>query len=209
MTVPIEPICFVSLGMLVLDELRLPNGEILHDRIGGSGAYSTIGARIVTSSAESRKVGSFILAGSDFPKEIAGLFQSFGVNLVIDARRDKLSTRGLLEYLDESFGRKFLLRASLYHPILRCTGALTQLKADLCHRKDVSLYNHTTSTRDKRFTTKVAALQVSPSAASSRSCSKRSSKFSATSAGCRDRRGAFRCVGTASRSMHRRPTLRP
>jgi hypothetical protein len=31
---------FVSLGMVVLDEIRFPNGTILHDVAGGSGLYS-------------------------------------------------------------------------------------------------------------------------------------------------------------------------
>jgi hypothetical protein len=36
---PEDPI-FVSLGMVVLDEVRLANGTILHDVPGGSGLYS-------------------------------------------------------------------------------------------------------------------------------------------------------------------------
>ena len=31
---------FTSLGLVVLDEIRLPSSEILHDVIGASGAYS-------------------------------------------------------------------------------------------------------------------------------------------------------------------------
>lgn len=34
-----NPLHFVSLGMVVLDELRFPTRETLHDVVGGSGAY--------------------------------------------------------------------------------------------------------------------------------------------------------------------------
>ncbi len=35
-----DEIVFVSLGMLVLDELRFPSSPTLYDVVGGSGAYS-------------------------------------------------------------------------------------------------------------------------------------------------------------------------
>jgi hypothetical protein len=35
-----EDAIFVSLGMVVLDEVRLADGTILHDVPGGSGLYS-------------------------------------------------------------------------------------------------------------------------------------------------------------------------
>lgn len=35
-----DAIVFVSLGMLVLDELRFPSSPTLYDVVGGSGAYS-------------------------------------------------------------------------------------------------------------------------------------------------------------------------
>ena len=33
-------ISFTSLGMLILDEIRLPSGEVVENVIGGSGSYS-------------------------------------------------------------------------------------------------------------------------------------------------------------------------
>jgi hypothetical protein len=103
---------FVSLGMVVLDELRLPNGEILHDCVGGSGAYSTLGARIVTDPAKANEVGSFILAGHDFPKTISELIRSWNITLELDVDQTRKSTRGLLEYHDEAFGRESLASAN-------------------------------------------------------------------------------------------------
>lgn len=103
---PPSAIDFVSLGMVVLDELKLPNGDILQDCIGGSGAYSTLGARIASSPVETEKIGSFIIAGQDFPEEVAELIRSWGVTSEIDVHKSKTSTRGRLEYHDEAFARK-------------------------------------------------------------------------------------------------------
>ncbi|KAH8591361.1 Ribokinase-like protein [Bisporella sp. PMI_857] len=97
---------FVSLGMVVLDELRLPNGQVKHNCIGGSGAYSTIGARLITSPSKSKEIGSFILAGHDFPAEILDILRGWGLSLVVEIDRNRDSTRGILEYHDEAFGRK-------------------------------------------------------------------------------------------------------
>jgi hypothetical protein len=96
---------FVSLGMVVLDELRLPDGQVLHDCVGGSGAYATLGARIVTPPSSASEVGCLIMAGLDFPKEIAQLFRSWGITLEMNMDDTMESTRGLLEYHDEQFGR--------------------------------------------------------------------------------------------------------
>lgn len=95
---------FVSLGMFVLDELHLPSGQVLQDCIGGSGAYSTLGARIVTP-IKCDRVGASITAGNDFPDEVLELIGSWGLTLelILD---DRKSTRGLLEYHDEAFGHK-------------------------------------------------------------------------------------------------------
>lgn len=95
---------FVSLGMVVLDELRLPDGRVLHDCVGGSGAYSTLGARLV-STTQPETVGSLIIAGNDFPVEVVELIRGWGVSQELVVKNGK-STRGLLEYHDADFGRK-------------------------------------------------------------------------------------------------------
>ncbi|KAI1080899.1 Ribokinase-like protein [Whalleya microplaca] len=97
---------FVSLGMVVLDEIRLPNGEIFHDVIGGSGTYSTLGARLVTHPSKALEVGCFIRAGYDFPDKIKDLFRSWGIRIEINVDEARKSTRGLLEYHDDLLNRK-------------------------------------------------------------------------------------------------------
>ncbi|ETS86124.1 hypothetical protein PFICI_04149 [Pestalotiopsis fici W106-1] len=113
---------FVSLGMIVLDELRLPDGRVLHDCVGGSGAYSTLGARL-TAAAQPDTVGSLIVAGNDFPDAVAELIRSWGVSLDFIVKDGK-STRGLLEYHDAVFGRKSF--RYLTEPLQPVASSLTQ-----------------------------------------------------------------------------------
>lgn len=92
---------FVSLGMVVLDELRFPNGQTLYDVPGGSGLYSTLGARMASS--EPKSVGCFVLAGSDFPSSLETTLQEWQVSLLVKKDVGRLSTRGLVQYRGNNF----------------------------------------------------------------------------------------------------------
>ncbi|KAK7711812.1 hypothetical protein SLS64_005080 [Diaporthe eres] len=95
---------FVSLGMVVLDELRFPHAATMHDVPGGSGAFSTLGARLVAGKDRSYEVGCLIMAGDDFPETTLAQFESWGVDLVVSRKPGRQSTRGLLVYEDREFG---------------------------------------------------------------------------------------------------------
>lgn len=97
---------FVSLGMVVYDELRFPHAPIMHDVPGGSGAFSTLGARLVAGTERSHEVGCVIMAWDDFPEATLAKFESWGVDLVVLRKPRRPSTRGLLVYEDMMFGRK-------------------------------------------------------------------------------------------------------
>ncbi|KAL2275082.1 hypothetical protein FJTKL_02535 [Diaporthe vaccinii] len=97
---------FVSLGMVVLDELRFPHAATMHDVPGGSGAFSTLGARLVAGADRSHEVGCVIMAGDDFPEATLARFESWGVELVVSRKPGRQSTRGLLVYEDREFGHK-------------------------------------------------------------------------------------------------------
>ncbi|KAH7380178.1 putative PfkB family kinase [Pyrenochaeta sp. MPI-SDFR-AT-0127] len=73
----------VSLGMVVIDEIHLPSQPPLIDVAGGSGTYTALGSRLFAAGAQSRMA-----------------------SLVFSMLEDKLSTRGLLEYEDDTFGPK-------------------------------------------------------------------------------------------------------
>lgn len=96
---------FVSLGMLVLDELRFPHLDTVADVPGGSGFYATLGARLFKPSPKSVDVGCIIMAGHDFPTSVDDLLQSWKLNLLLIREADKQCTRGLLEYENDAFSR--------------------------------------------------------------------------------------------------------
>lgn len=96
---------FVSLGMVVLDELHLPGSATMYDVPGGSGTFSTLGARIVAGREHANEVGCIVMAGDNFPETIRGLFESWGTDLVVAAVPGRQCTRGRLTYLDELFER--------------------------------------------------------------------------------------------------------
>jgi hypothetical protein len=118
-------ISFVSLGLVVLDEIRFPNQEPLINVVGGSGAYgrfpcgplldiysrhwqdvATLGARLFLPIPLSRSLGWLLHIGNDFPEStIRYLTNKWDTTLITDKETDKPSTRGLLEYKDTTFGR--------------------------------------------------------------------------------------------------------
>ena len=121
-------ISFMSLGLLVLDEIRFPNRKPLTDVLGGSGAYglipypphiatfiynyplltwkaATLGARLFLPQPRSFSLGWMIHIGNDFPMNIRAQLRSWNATLVEAMDPEKPSTRGLLEYKDTTFGR--------------------------------------------------------------------------------------------------------
>ncbi|KAL4791473.1 Ribokinase-like protein [Aspergillus venezuelensis] len=99
-------ISFVSLGLVVLDEIRFPNKAPLRDVVGGSGAYATLGARLFLPGQLRSSLGLVLRTGNDFPSKIRDSLESWDPTLVVEKDADKPSTRGLLEYKDTTFGPK-------------------------------------------------------------------------------------------------------
>ncbi|KAK2062031.1 PfkB family carbohydrate kinase [Colletotrichum caudatum] len=108
---------FVSLGMVVLDEIRFPDGRVLRDVPGGSGFYSTLGARLAVPQNESAAVCCLVTAGADFPSSVRRQIEEWGVSVHLEEMPGARSTRGLLEYENDAFGRKtFRYTAPPLHP---------------------------------------------------------------------------------------------
>ncbi|KAK1589865.1 PfkB family carbohydrate kinase [Colletotrichum navitas] len=103
---PAPALAFVSLGMVVLDEIRFPDGRILRDIPGGSGFYGTLGARLAVPQDESATVCCLITAGSDFPFSVREKIEEWGVSVHLEQVPGARSTRGLLEYENDAFGKK-------------------------------------------------------------------------------------------------------
>ncbi|KAJ4322422.1 hypothetical protein N0V94_002409 [Neodidymelliopsis sp. IMI 364377] len=94
----------VSLGMLIIDEIRMPSKPPLLNVIGGSSTFVTLGLRLFTNNPST--IGCLVLAGSDFPSSVEAEVQNWGSTLVLKKLPDKQSSRGLLTYEDNTFGAK-------------------------------------------------------------------------------------------------------
>ncbi|KAI4638540.1 hypothetical protein J4E93_010095 [Alternaria ventricosa] len=106
----------VSLGMVVIDEIHLPKRSPLIDVAGGSGAYATLGSRLFKTPARSKTVGCLALVGYDFPDAVREQLQAWRTTLHENVSHDRLSTRGLLEYEDDTFGPKSVWLPPYYEP---------------------------------------------------------------------------------------------
>ncbi|KAJ3569740.1 hypothetical protein NPX13_g5977 [Xylaria arbuscula] len=110
---------------------------------------ATLGARLFKPATRSAEVGSIVMAGYDFPDRVTSLLKSWTMSLHIQPCPDKPSTRGLLQYEDDAFGKKSfacttpplqplpadlasssLLRAQSFH-FLACPGDLERNTAAL------------------------------------------------------------------------------
>jgi hypothetical protein len=91
--------------MLIIDEIRMPGKEPLSNIIGGSATFVTLGLRLFTSTPS--QVGCLVLAGDDFPLSVRQEVYGWETTLVLNKAYNVLSSRGLLEYEDSTFGRAF------------------------------------------------------------------------------------------------------
>ncbi|KAJ5626498.1 hypothetical protein N7528_003925 [Penicillium herquei] len=99
-------ISFASFGLVVLDEIRFPNQTPLKNILGGSGSYATLGARLFLPPPLSQTLAWPLHIGNDFPDSIKDELQSWNTTLLMKESPGELSTRGLLEYKDTTFGPK-------------------------------------------------------------------------------------------------------
>jgi len=94
----------VSLGMVILDEIRMPNKPPLLNVIGGSATFVTLGLRLFATPPF--QPGCLVMAGSDFPASIKDKMHTWRTSLVIKDSPELRSSRGLLTYADSTFGPK-------------------------------------------------------------------------------------------------------
>ncbi|KAL0942998.1 family carbohydrate kinase [Colletotrichum truncatum] len=92
--------------MVVIDEIHFHGGRVLRDVPGGSGFYSTLGARLAVPQSESKTICCLIPAGDDFPSSAISQIQDWGVEVKLQKIAGSPSTRGLLCYKDDVFGDK-------------------------------------------------------------------------------------------------------
>lgn len=93
----------VSLGMVIIDDIYMPNRPPLTEVLGGSASFVTFGQRLFASNPA--EVGCLVIAGDDFPAKVRSVFEAWGVSLVTKIRAGRKSSRGKLVYKDNTFGR--------------------------------------------------------------------------------------------------------
>jgi hypothetical protein len=81
----------------------MPNKTPLKDVVGGSGSFATLGSRLFARKPAS--VGCLLIAGPDLPTEVEFQFRGWGITVITQKREGAFSSRGLLEYEDDTFGR--------------------------------------------------------------------------------------------------------
>lgn len=139
----------VSLGMVILDEIRMPDKAPLLNVIGGSATFVALGLRLFAT--PSLQPGCLVMAGSDFPPDIRDEMRTWHTSIIMKDSSELKSSRGLLTYTDTTFGPKIfsyttppirptpqdlagtpLLRAKAFHFFGRPTELISQVR-ELLH----------------------------------------------------------------------------
>ncbi|KAJ2987933.1 hypothetical protein NUW58_g4240 [Xylaria curta] len=136
---PPPPPCFVSFGMMVLDDITYPSPILRalaprERRLypGGPGYWATLGARLFNQGAKSSEVGYILVIGRDFPSRLRRMMRSWGVKTVIVRNRKFESTKARLDYTHRDSSLKifeYTSKAFGTHPSFLKHNALIGAKA--------------------------------------------------------------------------------
>lgn len=81
----------------------------------------TLGARVFARGGHSTAIGCLVLAGKDFPAAVESTLCDWKMTLFLKKDPNKLSTRGLLEYEDTTFGRENSTLIVCYRVLKTCS----------------------------------------------------------------------------------------
>lgn len=84
---------FVSMGMLILDEIHYVDAPLVYNVLGGGGTFAALGARIAAGELRAAAVGWIVDMGTDFPPEVKATIDSWGTGAVF-RRGNRLTSRG-------------------------------------------------------------------------------------------------------------------
>ncbi|KAJ6262010.1 hypothetical protein Dda_2812 [Drechslerella dactyloides] len=102
-------ISFATFGMVILDDIYFNDcEEPIQDAVGGSGTYSTIGARLFCSGPgpQPTAVGWVMRIGVGFPAETLDKLKSWGTTMHLIHEAASGPSRGHLHYEDTTLGPK-------------------------------------------------------------------------------------------------------
>ncbi|THX38101.1 Ribokinase-like protein [Aureobasidium pullulans] len=91
------PIDFCTTGMFIIDDIypspSAPDQTPFLNIPGGAGTYSALGARVLSPSPQSKRVGWLVDAGHDFPSLLREIIDSWDTAILLRSR-DGLTTKG-------------------------------------------------------------------------------------------------------------------
>lgn len=93
----IQPPLFVTMGMVIIDEIHFEHRPSVYNIVGGAGTYGVVGARIFLSQSPSR-VGWIVDCGSDFPGTIKREIENWNTGAIFRSTPSRLTTRGWNKY---------------------------------------------------------------------------------------------------------------
>lgn len=93
-----DSMLFFSMGMFILDDIVYPSGRKETNRIGGAGTFATVGAGIVTSTQDRKRVGFIVDKGSDFPDECEDQLRQYSLGIRWRSTPERKTTRALNVY---------------------------------------------------------------------------------------------------------------
>lgn len=75
--------------------------------IAGQITLAALGARLFKAGPAAVDVGCIVVAGHDLPESAVRLLESWGMTLLLVRDAEKSCTRGLLQYEDDAFSRRY------------------------------------------------------------------------------------------------------
>ncbi|KAI1109360.1 Ribokinase-like protein [Nemania sp. NC0429] len=92
------PPCFVSLGLVELNEIRYRGRPAQFDVPGGAGLFATFGARLFKPGAQAKDVGCLILTGRDYPYMLFRRLKSWNMTLHVVYKEGRPFTKTAVDY---------------------------------------------------------------------------------------------------------------
>lgn len=94
---------FTTNGMFIIDDIETHDGKLYQNIVGGAGTYAILGSLIIATGLSKWIVDR----GTDFPENLTKEITQWNLNTTVWRDLDRLTTRGLNYYANDSYLRTF------------------------------------------------------------------------------------------------------